>query len=121
MKRVPTAKSAFDKSSLATLFIHAEDVESAMQLSKQIGSDPTTGYSLGRIASSFIQTGELDSAKELLEALPPTSDAQEAYRVVARGMVDGGKIAELKQWLSKMPSPAARVYACQGAINGLAQ
>jgi hypothetical protein len=36
-------------------------------------------------------------------------------------MVDGGQIADLKQWLPKMPSPAARVYACQGAINGLVQ
>ncbi len=121
IKRIADTKSAFQKSSLATLLIHAGDIESAMQLSKQMGSGPTAGYSLGRVASSFIQAGEFASAKELLETLNPTSDEQEAYRVVARAMVDGGQIVELKQWLPKMPSPAARVYACQGAINGLAQ
>jgi thioredoxin-like negative regulator of GroEL len=120
-KRVPHTKSAFQKSSVATLFIHAGDFESAMHLSKRLGSDPTTGHSLGRIASSFIQAGEFAAAKDLLATLSPTSDDQEAYRVAARGMVDGGQIAELKQWLPEMPSPAARVYACQGAINGLVQ
>ena len=118
-KRVPYIKSAFQKSSVAALFILAGDFESAMHLSKQLSSDPTKGHSLGRIASSLIQAGEFAAAKELLAHLVPK--AMTKRRVAARGMVDGGQMDELKQWLPTMPSPDARVYACQGAINGLVQ
>lgn len=125
-KRVPQAKSAFQKSILATLLIEAGDFESARQLAGPLGADPTgadptVGHALGRVASAFVQAGQFADGQQLLKTLDPTGSGQEAYRVVARGMVDGGQIAELKQWLPKMPSPAARVQACLGAINGLSQ
>jgi hypothetical protein len=106
---------------LALAHIKANDVKSAIAIVGQTTSWVGKGHDLGRVAVALIDAGDVPAAKEVLKNLDLSEkeDDAQAYCEVGRAMIEIGRAAELKTWLSEMPTKSAAAYACLGAAEEL--
>jgi hypothetical protein len=102
---------------LARALVKSGDIAGAVAVAKLITIEAGRGHSVGRITGDVIRAGDLDAAKSLLAGLDETAEDVQAYRDAGEAMTDAGRADEFERWLPKMPSAAARAYACLGAAE----
>jgi hypothetical protein len=105
--------------SLAIAYIGQGNLTAAREVARLITTDVGRGNLVGDVAAAFIAAHEPFLARELLITLDETEEDSQAYRTVARKMIELGMHAGLVDLLDNTPSPIACAYACIGAAEQL--
>ena len=106
---------------LAIAYIHELDMQKAREVADSITATLGRGSQIGAVAAEFITANEPFLAQELLAKLGETEEDAQAYRKVARAMIQKGLNADLVKWLETAPSPMARAYACMARCRTTAE
>jgi len=99
--------------------IKKDDFAGAMATYRKITHTTNKSFACTEIACAFVKKNEIAKAKQILSSLGDSSKEAAAYRETAKAFVEMGKTKELANWLSKISTPQARVYACIGAVDGM--